>query len=322
MTYIQKTLHGVPLKRFLKDLNSEISDDNVSNGAAALAYYFTLAIFPGMLFLLSLLPYLPIEHLDQAVMDLVRQAMPGQAAGIFSDTIREVTQHQKGGLLSFGALGTLWAASAGMYAVMQQLNITYDVKEGRSLLKARGISIALTLVFGTLLLASLVLATFGGHLQDLILRHVTSGLTGIVQVGFELLRWGIIACALLLAFAVTYYKGPDVEQKFQFITPGAVLGTFLLGLASLGLNIYISKFSSYEATYGSIGAVIILMLWLYVAGLVILVGSEINALIEHYDPQGKSKGEKLEPDPQGASKSSNSDPASARESARTFTKAS
>src|SRR5690242_8109016 len=122
-------MHGVPLRRFFKDLWREIGDDNVSTGAAALAFYLVLALFPAAIFGLSLLPYLPIPHLEQAIMDLLRQLMPGGASQLFSDTVHRVIAQRRGGLLSFGFVFTLWSASSGMYAVMQQLNNTYDVKE-------------------------------------------------------------------------------------------------------------------------------------------------------------------------------------------------
>jgi membrane protein len=169
------------------------------------------------------------------------------------------------------------------------------VKEARSFIKARAIAIGLTLVFGTLLLAALSLAVLGGQLEEWIGSALGSGVTPLLSVVFAVARWAIIAAALLLAFAVTYYKGPNVEQKFKFITPGAVVGVVTLALASAAFNFYVSNFGKYDATYGSIGAVIVLMLWLYVAGLVLLLGSEVNALVEHYQPGGKDKGERLTP---------------------------
>jgi membrane protein len=281
---------AVSSKQFLSDLKNEIADDNVFNGAAALAYYLTLAIFPALIFILSLVPLIPVQNIDQAIMDLLRQALPSDAAGVLSRVVQDVLDHRSGGLVSFAALGTLWAASAGMYAVMQQLNITYDVKEGRSFPKGRLIALGLTVLLGVLVLGSFFLVVLGGHIQDWIGRAI--GYSQVLLTLFAALRWAIIGTALLLAFAVAYYFGPDVKQRFKFITPGSVLGTVLLAAGSLGFRLYISKFSDYSATYGSIGAVIVLMLWFYLAGLVLLLGSEINALIEHYSDEGKAKGEK------------------------------
>jgi membrane protein len=292
--------YGVSYKQFGNDLKNEIKNDNVSNGAAALAYYWVLAIFPAMIAFLSLLPYLPIPNLQQSVMDLLNQILPGDASRMFTGTVQEVLSQRKGGLLSVGLLLTIWAASNGMYAIMQQLNITYDVKEGRSFFKVRGTAIFLTLIVGALFIAGFSLVVFGGHIQQWIASAI--GDVGVLSTFFAVLRWVIIALAMTLAFSVTYYFAPDVEQKFKFITPGSIMGVLLLIGASIAFRVYADNFGKYSATYGSIGAVIILMLWLNITGYVILIGSEINSLIEHYSPQGKQKGQKEEVSSQGAPK--------------------
>ncbi len=278
-------------KQFLAELWNEIDEDNVFTGAAALSFYLLLAIFPATIFLLSLLPYLPVANLEQAIMDLLHQVLPEQAAGLFEGTVTDITSQKKGGgVLTFGFLLTLWSASSGLYAVMQQLNITYDVKEGRPFWKSRGIAVLLTLLFFILVIGAFALVVFGGVIQDRIGNVI--GTSDLLLTVFATLRWVIIGFFLLLGFAVIYYYGPDVEQEFRFISPGSVVGAVLLVLASLGFRYYVSNFGNYGATYGSLGAVIILLMWLYMAGVVILIGSEINAVIEHYHPEGKSKGEK------------------------------
>jgi membrane protein len=285
-------LFRVPWKRFFRELWHEIYEDDISNGAATLAYWLTLAVFPATIFVMALLPYLPIADIDRAIMDLLYRALPEDAAKMFQGVVEEVTGTQQGGLLSFGALGTLWAASAGMFAIMKQLNITYDVHEGRSFLRARAISIGLSILFAVLVVGAFSLVVLGGLLESWVGSHYVA--SPLLLGFFAWLRWALILFALLLGFALIYYLGPDVEQRFIFITPGSVLGVVLLILASLGFRFYATNFGNYSATYGSIGAVIILMFWLYLAGLVILLGSEINALVEHYAPTGKQKGEKSE----------------------------
>lgn len=285
-------LNGVSIKQFLYALNQEISDDNVYNGAAALGYYLTLAIFPAIILLMTIIPYLPIERVDEAIMDMLGQALPAEAHDMVAWIVTEVTQEQRGGLLSFSLLATLWAASTGMYAIMQQLNITCDVEEARSFVRARATAIILSLLFGLLVIGAFSLIVLGGVIQDWLGTRL--GFSGALIMVFAAFRWVVIVLALLLGFAMIYRYAPNVEQKSAFITPGSVLGVTLLIIASLGFAIYTSNFADYSATYGSIGAVVILMLWLYIAGFVILIGSEINALIEHYSPEGKRKGEKQE----------------------------
>ena len=283
-------IYGVSTKKFFHELYQEISDDNVFNGAAALAFYLTLAIFPALIFVMAVIPYLPIKDVDQAIMDSLGQALPRDAYELVAGVVREVTSNRRGGLLSFGLLATLWAASAGMYAIMQQLNITYDVKEARNFIRARATAIMLSLLFGLLVIGAFSLIVLGGRIEDWIGNRF--GFADALVTFFAVFRWIVIVLALLLGFAIIYYVGPNVEQKFKFITPGSLLGVTLLIIMSLGFTLYIRNFANYSATYGSIGAVIILMLWLYIAGLVILLGSEINALVEHYSPEGKEKGEK------------------------------
>ena len=143
---LAKLAPRVGWKQFFKELVHEISEDHVTNGAAALAYYFFLAVFPAMIALLSFLPFvesLGFADIDQSILELMNQALPVEASQLFAGTVREITTQPRGGLLSFGLVVTLWAASNGMYATMQQLNITYGVKEGRPFWKARGIAVLL-----------------------------------------------------------------------------------------------------------------------------------------------------------------------------------
>jgi membrane protein len=282
-------LQGVTAKQFAKELYQEVQEDDVFNGAAALGFYLTLAIFPAMIFVMAVIPYLPIAHVDQAIMDLLREALPGSAADMFTGVVKEVTGQQRGGLLSIGLLGALWATSSGMYAIMQQLNITYDVEETRGFVKARLTAIGLSLLFSILILGGFSLIVLGGQIQDAL--GARFGFSPALLAFFVVFRWVVIVLGLLLAFALIYYLAPNVKQRFAFITTGSVFGAAVLMVASVGFAWYAKNFGNYSATYGSIGAVVILMLWLYIAGLVILLGSEINALIEHHAPEGKEKGE-------------------------------
>ncbi len=282
-------LHGVPARRFFKELFSAASGDDILNGAASLAFFLTLAIFPAMILMMAVIPYLPIDHVGQAIMNLLRQALPSAAAMMFTNVVRDVMQNQSSGLLSFGAIATVWAASSGMAAIMKQLNHTYDVKEGRGFIKARLLAIGLSLLFIVLVIGAFSLIVLGGVMQDWI--GAQFGVSGAVLTFFAGLRWVIILAALLLAFALIYYLAPNIEQRFALISAGSATGVVLLILASLGFTWYTRNFGNYSATYGSIGAVIVLMLWLYMAGLAILFGSEVNALIERYAASGQEKGE-------------------------------
>ena len=282
-----------PIFQFCKDLYHEISEDQIFTGAAALSYYLLFAIFPGMIFLLTLLPYLPIENLQQVAMSFFREVLPGNAAETVQGVVLEITTQKRSGLLSFGLLLTLWSASTGLAAVMDELNATYDVRETRPFWKTRSIALLLTVFFALLTIGCSVSIVFGAFLQHwLEQRFHLPPETALIFTAF---RWGVAITLSLSAFAVVYYFGPDVEQRVRFIAPGAVVGTGLLALASLAFRFYVQNFANYTASYGSLGAVIVLMLWLYIAGVIIMVGSELNSLVEHYSPNGKSKGERRLP---------------------------
>lgn len=213
-------------------------------------------------------------------MDLLHQGMPGEAAGLLQGTVESLVQQRQGGLLSLGLLGTLWAASAGMMAVMRQLNQTYNVEEGRSFIRARGTALVMTVLFGMLVIGAMTLIVGGGLLQNWLINQ--TGLQQPVVILFGIVRWVIVLLLLLLAFSIFYYLGPNVDQEFKWISPGAIFGVPVLVLAALGFRFYIENFGNYEATYGGLGAVIVLMMWLFVAGLVLLLGSEINVVFENF----------------------------------------
>lgn len=273
---------GMPTRKWLIDFSKrvwhEIQKDRVFTGAAALAYFLLLAVFPGAIFVLSLLPYLSIPHMQQAIMDLLHQVLPAQSASLFGETVRNLVSEKKGGLLTFGFVFTLWSASTGMYAIVQQLNVAYDVKERRPFWKVQGTALVLMLLFVILVIGSLSLVIFGGVIQSWLASSI--GWSRPLLMFFAALRWSIIGISLLLGLAVIYRFGPDVTAKFRFISPGNVIAAILIALVSIGVQFYVLEFGkNYNATYGSLGAVIILMLWLYLAGVAILVGGEINKIL-------------------------------------------
>ena len=263
---------------FLATLWRELSEDNVWNGAAALGFYLTLAVFPAMIFVMALLPYLPIAHVDQAIMDLLRQALPPRSAAMFSEVVQEVVSERRGGVLTFGIAAALWASSSGMYAIMQQMNVAYDIEETRGFLKARATAIALSLLFVVLVIGAFSLVVLGGMIEKWL--SVRMGISDALLYVFIVFRWMVIVLALLFAIALIYDKAPARKRRFVLVTPGTVVATAALIVTSLGFRLYVTSFGNYSATYGSIGAVIVLMLWFYLAGLVMLVGAEIDAISE------------------------------------------
>jgi membrane protein len=264
-------------KHCCKSLWREINEDQIANGAAALAFYMVLALFPCAIFCLSVLPYLPIPHLQQAMMDLAREVLPDNAAELLTSTVQAVVSRRRYGLLSFAFLFMLWSATSGLHGLMQQLNVVYEVEEDRSFLRARGVALLLTVAFFGLVLGAFALIILGGMLQDYIGHHLgwSQGLLAL----FAGLRWLIIISALHFAFSLVYYLGPNLDQPFVLVTPGSLLATLVLLGTSMAFKLYVNRFSDYDALYGSLGAVIVLMLWLFVAGWVTLFGGELNDVL-------------------------------------------
>jgi membrane protein len=265
-------------RELFRQLIHEIREDQVFNGAAALAFYTMLALFPAAIFGLSLLPYLPIPHLRQAVFELLFEILPPSAAELFTGTVTRIMSDRNGGLLSFGLVFAVWSASSGLDAVMQQLNVVYGVTERRSFVRTRATAVILMMLFFAILIVSFALVIFGGELQDAISSLLGWSLP--LRALFALFRWVVISFALLAAFAVVYRFAPDVQRSFQLFSAGNLFASAGFLLASFGFRSYVDNLASYDTTYGSLGAVIVLLLWLFIIGSVILIGGELNDLIE------------------------------------------
>lgn len=270
----------VGLKRFLRDLWTEINQDDVTNSAAVLAYFSMLAIFPAAILFLTLLPYLPIPNLESTIIAAMHGSMPTQAAELLTSTVSNVVSERRGGLLSFSALGTIWAASTGIQATMQQIHSTYDAKETRPYWKLRLIAVILVFAVGILVVGAFALVIVGDMIHDRLVPVLGEG--ALFLMFFPLLRWATIFLMMLGALSLLFYFGPNVRQRYRLITPGGVLAAGLFIVSSLLFRSYVAHFGSYEATYGSLGAAIVLLLWLYVGGIVVLVGAEVNGLLEGY----------------------------------------
>lgn len=292
------SLGGLSWKELAKRVYAETLDDDVLGRSAQLSYYFLLALFPALLFLTSLLGYLAGEdsQLRQGLFEYLSAVLPGEASKLVAETVSDVTQASGGGKISFGILATFWAASNGMGAISESLNAAYDLKESRPWWKVRLTAVGLTLALTSLIVTALVLLLYGHDMADAVAGKL--GLGSAFATAWKIVQWPLVLAFVLLAFALLYYFGPDAHQQhWTWITPGAVVGVALWLLISFAFKTYLSFFNSYSATYGSLGAVIILMLWFYFTGTAILVGGEINSEIENEmakqgAPGAKEKGEK------------------------------
>ena len=275
-----------------------MGDDDVFGDAAQLAYYFLLALFPLLIFLTSAIGLIVGSGtgMRHALFNYLARVMPSSAFQLLDATMTEVTTASSAGKLSFGLLAALWAASNGMGAITGALNRAYDLEETRPWWKQRMVAISLTIGLSVLIMTALGLVIAGSHIADsLATYHRLSSTTALT---WKILQWPIALAFMLLAFALIYFFAPDFrEQDWKWITPGSVIGVALWLLASFALKAYLHFFDSYSRTYGSLGAVIVLMLWLYLTGLAVLIGGEINSEIESVAaakgvPDAKPKGAK------------------------------
>jgi membrane protein len=285
-------LGGLSITELVKRVARGVYEDNAIGQAAQLAYYFLFALFPFLLFLITLLGFLPLA-MDE-IMALLANVMPAEVTVLVQDNVRTLVTQQRGGLLSFGILTSLWTSVSAVAAIIDNLNHAYGVQEGRPIWKVWGISLLLVLGLSGLLMGSVALLIFGSDIGGLLANRV--GLGAAFEVVWNIARWPIIVGFLIVAMSTIYYFAPDVEQKWKWITPGSIFAILAWILVSLGFSYYVSQFGSYNKVYGSIGTFIVLMTWMYLMGFVILVGGEINAEIEHAARFGKDPGEKELPD--------------------------
>jgi membrane protein len=269
---------------------SEVVADNCLGLAAQLSYYFFLALFPALLFIVAVMSFFPLSNLMDTVITTLGRVAPREVLVIIQEQLRDIGNQDHGGLLTLGMLGTIWSTSAGMTAVIDTLNQAYDIQEGRPWWKVRLTAIGLTVALAVFIVAATALVIAGPMLAERVAVWMHMG--PVFTWTWKIVQWPVVFALVSLAIAIVYYYAPDAEQAWIWITPGSVVATALWLLASLGFRFYITNFGNYNETYGTIGGVMVLMLWFYVSAFAVLVGAELNAEIEHASPYGKDPGEK------------------------------
>ena len=271
-------LGGLTWMELARRLWHESEKDEVLGRAAQLAYYFVLALFPALLFLTALLGLLPLEHIMPELMASLRSVLPADALSLVEKYLQQVMKGSGGDILSLGLLGALWASSSGVTAIMEALNAVYEAKELRPFWKVRVIAIAMTIGLAGFIILSTTLVLYGEHIGGWIANMM--GLGWLFTLAWLVLQWPVVIFLMLFAIAVIYYISPCVEQDWRWVSPGSVFAVLMWLIVSLGFKIYVENFGNYNKAYGSIAGVIVLMLWFYLSGIVLLMGGEINAEIE------------------------------------------
>jgi membrane protein len=275
-------LGGLSWRELSQRVWGGMNQNDLLNRAYELAYNFLLAIFPLLLCLVAVLGLFASEgsKLQGDLFFYFQQALPPAAYHLVVRTLNEITAHSGGGKITLGLLLALISGSGGVTQLMSTLNAAYEVREARSWIKVHMISLGLTIAMSLLIIAALLLILAGGWAISLVVKEL--GLSTGFLVAARVLQWAVALTFVVLAFAVIYYFAPDVkEQHWYWITPGSVVGVLVWALASGVLRAYLHFFNTYSKTYGSLGAVMILMLWFYLTGLAFLLGGQINSTIEH-----------------------------------------
>ena len=282
------------LKDFFTRLYTKSFDEeDLMSAAAQVAFYFAFALFPLLLFLISLFGIVleSAADLRAEMFYYLQQVMPGSAYDLVQKTIEEVTENSSGGKLTFGFLIAIWSASAGIDSIRVALNGVYNLAEKRAWWKTKLISLSMTIGLGVLLTIALGVIFYGGKFISLVLSYINLPISSPFVLG--VMQGIVILIVLVSIFALIYNYLPKHKKfKWAWVTPGTIIGISLWLLLSYAFKLYLGYFNSYDKTYGSLGAVIILMLWLYLTALVILIGGTINAVLQEFtDPEAAKAGE-------------------------------
>ncbi len=285
------------LVEFFKLTFKEVGEDHVAAFAGNLTYKALFAIFPFFTLVLSLLGLFNATDLITRIIESAQGALPGPAVEFLRSQILPLTQQQANSAFTFGAIISialaLWGVSGAFRSIMEAMNVMYEVEEDRPAWKMYGISIFISLAVVVLMLTAFAIVIFGGNLGGGLAELV--GLGGVFSVVWSIVQWPIVACIVLFTFAIIYFFAPAAKQRFAWISPGAVLAFVFWLLFSLAFSYYVGRFGdgSYNETYGSLASVIILLLYIYYSAYIMLIGAEMNQVIEWHIPGGKDEGEKV-----------------------------
>jgi membrane protein len=271
------TLGGLGARELARRVWAEIQKDELTDRAAALSYYFVFAIFPTLLFLTALLGLFSERDLMERVLAPAREFLPADAASLLERTLGEVQRGAGGGILSVGAAAALWGASRGMVSIITTLNVVYGVTNPRPWWRRQLAAVVLTVAFSIMALGALLSLVLGERVGDA--AAAWAGLGGRFTTVWALVQWPLGLLFTLTGIDLVYHFAPAVRLRWYWLTPGSAFAGLAWIGASLGFRAYVSAFANYNATYGSIGGVILLLLWLYLSSMALLIGGEINSVI-------------------------------------------
>ena len=272
---------GLSVRQLARGVAREVRQKRFVGRASELAFDFLFALFPLILFMLTLFGMFASHsrELREMFLSFFADFLPRSAFELLTSTTTELARNAGTGKLTLGIAMALWFASGGIGSMVAALNLTYEVAEERSWIRVRLTSLVLTLAITVLMLAALCLGLASGHFLDLFAERI--GLRPAVAEMWKVAKWPVAVVFVTVSYSLIYFFGPNVKRKrWRWITPGAVFGASAWVVACMSFRIYLGFFDGYAMSYGSLGAVMILLAWLYIAGLAFLVGGEINAQVE------------------------------------------
>jgi len=261
---------------FIWDLVKKCMADNIVSRSAELAYYFMLSLFPFLLVLTQVIIYLPIS--SEEILAFLSQYAPPDAMAIIRSNLQLIIGQSHGGVLSFGLIATIWASSNGINAIVQALNDAYDVEDKRNYFVTRGISILLTLIMVFVIVFALLIPVFGKVIAETSFEYL--GISDDFLSTWSIIRWSLSFVILMLVFTVLYSIGPSKVVHVKKVFWGSLFATFGWIISSLGFAYYVDNFGNFTGHYGSLGGIIVLMIWFYISAIVVVIGGELNAFIK------------------------------------------
>lgn len=278
LKFVLPGFDGIPFSKVLGFYFKGLLQGSINLRASAVAFNFFIALFPSLLFFFTIIPYLPIPNFDQTLFALLEDILPSSTHKLVIGTANDIITRPRGGLLSFGFFFALFFSTTGINSLIDAFNQTYHTIERRSFLKQQMISIFLVLILSCLVIIGIALLMSGDSLINYLVE-IEWIKSGFKLLTIQTLKWIVTIFIFFFAISFLYYLGPSKKQKFRFISAGATLSTLLIILLAIGFNYYINNFSRYNTLYGSIGTLIIVMLWIYFVAMVILIGFDLNASI-------------------------------------------
>ena len=258
----------------------EIQKDSLVNKASSLAYNFMMAIFPSIIFLFTLIPYIPVENFQNQLMALVALLLPENAYKALEDTIEDIVKNQNGKLLSIGFILALIFATNGIHTLMNAFNKSSLIVETRSWLKQRWVALSLTIMIAFSLIVGVSVMVIGEFLINAIRTQLALSNSSFWIFLITISRWMIIVVVYFATTSLLYKYGPANSRKWHILSPGSWLATILAIISTIGFSYYINNFGAYNKIYGSIGTLLVVMVWLYINSLILLIGFELNASLD------------------------------------------